>query len=304
MEAPCPAWNAGYARQSGLASALTRMLAPTGEKNPHCNICDSVNILAAAATLPASGLCRFELSLEEGNVSKPKPKAKSAKPKAAKSKVSRPAAAKAKSANASKHAAKPAPKPAKPAKPAPKLAKPSGAVSGKSIMESAQQIWLAGLGAFAKAQEQGGSMFETLLKEGSNIEQKTRKLASGKVDDVRDAVESGVTQVRERTQETWDRLEQVFEDRVSRALAKLGVPGKKELDDLLKRVDELNRDVRKLTGGGLRPGLTQVMNNTVRRARDDLSDLARELEDAQLAAKQTMKRTVAQVKKAVKSARR
>ena len=234
-------------------------------------------------------------------MSKPKPKAKSAKPKAAKSKVSRPAAAKAKSANASKHAAKPAPKPAKPA---PKLAKPSGAVSGKSIMESAQQIWLAGLGAFAKAQEQGGSMFETLLKEGSNIEQKTRKLASGKVDDVRDAVESGVTQVRERTQETWDRLEQVFEDRVSRALAKLGVPGKKELDDLLKRVDELNRDVRKLTGGGLRPGLTQVMNRAVRRARDDLSDLARELEDAQLAAKQTMKRTVAQVKKAVKSARR
>ncbi|HTI96069.1 MAG TPA: phasin family protein [Rudaea sp.] len=234
-------------------------------------------------------------------MSKPKPKAKSAKPKAAKSKVAKPAAAKGKPANASKHAAKPAPKPAKPA---PKLAKPSGAVSGKSIMESAQQIWLAGLGAFAKAQGQGGAMFETLLKEGSNLEQKTRKLATGKVDDVRDAVESGVSQVRERTQETWDRLEQVFEDRVSRALAKLGVPGKKELDDLLKRVDELNRDVRKLTGGGLRPGLTQVMNNTVRRARDDLSDLARELEDAQLAAKQTMKRTVAQVKKAVKSARR
>ena len=83
-----------------------------------------------------------------------------------------------------------------------------------------------------------------------------------------------------------------------------GSKRKKELDDLLKRVDELNRDVRKLTGGGLRPGLTQVMNNTVRRARDDLSDLARELEDAQLAAKQTMKRTVAQVKKAVKSTRR
>jgi len=81
------------------------------------------------------------------------------------------------------------------------------------------------------------------------------------------------------------------------------VPGKKELDDLLKRVDELNRDVRKITGG-VRPALTQVMNNTVRRARDDLSDLARELEEAQLAAKQTVKRTVAQVKKAVKSARR
>ena len=235
-------------------------------------------------------------------MSKSKPKAKSAKPKAVKSKASRPAAAKGKSAAAPQRVpVKPAPKLAKPA---PRPAKPATPASGKSIMESAQQIWLAGLGAFAKAQEQGGAMFETLLKEGSHLEQKTRNLATGKVDDVRDAVESGVTQVRERTQETWDRLEQVFEDRVSRALAKLGVPGRKDLDDLLKRVDELNRDVRKLTGGGLRPGLTQVMNNTVRRARDDLSDLARELEEAQLAAKQTMKRTVAQVKKAVKSARR
>ncbi len=251
-------------------------------------------------------------------MSKSKPKAKPAKPKAAKSMSTKPVATKGKAAPAHKPApakpakpvpklAKSAPKSAKPAKNAPKLAskpsKPAAAPSGKSIMESAQQIWLAGLGAFAKAQEQGGAVFDTLLKEGSNIERTTRKLASGKVDNVRGAVENGVSQVRERTQETWDRLEQVFEDRVSRALAKLGVPGKKELDDLLKRVDELNRDVRKITGG-VRPALTQVMNNTVRRARDDLSDLARELEEAQLAAKQTVKRTVAQVKKAVKSARR
>ena len=238
-------------------------------------------------------------------MSKSKPKAKPAKPKAAKSRTAKPATTKSKAAPARKPT--PAPKLAKQGKSAPKLAskpsKPAAAPSGKSIMESAQQIWLAGLGAFAKAQEQGGAVFDTLLKEGSNIERTTRKLASGKVDDVRGAVENGVTQVRERTQETWDRLEQVFEDRVSRALAKLGVPGKKELDDLLKRVDELNRDVRKITGG-VRPALTQVMNNTVRRARDDLSDLARELEEAQLAAKQTVKCPVPKVKKAVKSARR
>ena len=193
---------------------------------------------------------------------------------------------------------------AKPAlKPAAKAAKASSAVSSKSIMESAQQIWLAGLGAFAKAQEQGGHLFENLLKEGSSLEQKTRKLATGKVDGVRDVVESGVTQVRERTQETWDRLEQVFESRVSRALNKLGVPGRKDLDELLKRVDELNRDVRKLNGGTAK-SLGQVMTSTVRRARDDLSDLARELEEAQLAAKQSVKRTVAKVKKTIKSSGR
>jgi len=208
--------------------------------------------------------------------------------------------------------AKPTKKPklkAKPAaKPAPKLSakanKAHGSpVSSKSIMESAQQIWLAGLGAFAKAQEQGGHLFETLLQEGSSLEQKTRKLATGKVDGVRDAVETGVTQVRERTQETWDRLEQVFETRVSRALSKLGVPGRKDLDELLKRVDELNREVRKLNGGTVK-SLGQVMTSTVRRARDDLSDLARELEEAQLAAKQSVKRTVAKAKKSIRSAGR
>jgi poly(hydroxyalkanoate) granule-associated protein len=171
-------------------------------------------------------------------------------------------------------------------------------------MESAQHIWLAGLGAFAKAQEEGGKLFENLIKEGSSLEQKTRHLASGKVGDVRGAVENSVSQVRERTQETWDRLEQVFENRVSRALTKLGIPGRKELDELLARVDELNRDVHKLTGNTPKSTLSRVMGNTVRRARDDLSDLARELEEAQLAAKKSVTRTVAKVKKTIKSAAR
>ena len=168
---------------------------------------------------------------------------------------------------------------------APAAAK-SKSVPNKSIMESAQHIWLAGLGAFAKAQEEGGKLFEALVKEGSTLEQKTRKIATGTVGDVRGAVESGVTQVRERTQETWDKLEQVFETRVSRALAKLGVPGRKDLDELMKRVEELGQQVRKLTGNA-RASLGQAVTNSMRRARDDLSDLARELEEAQLAAKST-----------------
>lgn len=203
--------------------------------------------------------------------------------------------------------AKPEPKPkpklkSKPAA-APAPARENKAAPGKSIMESAQHIWLAGLGAFAKAQGEGGKLFDGLVKQGSQLEQKTRQIV-GKVDEVRGAVESGVTQVRERTQETWDRLEQVFETRVSNALAKLGVPGRKELDELLKRVDELNREVRKLNGTAPKTSLSRVVSTTVRRARDDLSDLARELEEAQLAAKQTAKRTIAKVTKRIRSATR
>jgi poly(hydroxyalkanoate) granule-associated protein len=203
-----------------------------------------------------------------------------------------------------KSRAKPAAAPVKAAPAKAASARDAKAAGGKSIMESAQHIWLAGLGAFAKAQGEGGKLFEALVREGSHLEQKTRRIATGKVDEVRGAVETGVTQVRERTQETWDRLEQVFENRVSQALSKLGVPGRKELDELLKRVDELNREVRKLNGSTPKIGLSRVVSTTVRRARDDLSDLARELEEAQLAAKKTAKRTIEKVKKTIRSATR
>jgi poly(hydroxyalkanoate) granule-associated protein len=177
----------------------------------------------------------------------------------------------------------------------------SKSVANKSIMESAQQIWLAGLGAFGEAQEKGTKLFEGLVKEGLNLEAKTRKIATGKVDEVRGAVETGVSQVRERTQETWDRLEQVFEHRVSRALSKLGVPGRKELDDLLKRVDELNREVRKINPAARKVGLTQAISDKVKRARDDFGDLVKDIEEAQIAAKKSMQRTVAKMTDAVKA---
>jgi len=178
----------------------------------------------------------------------------------------------------------------------------AGKVAGKSIMESAQQIWLAGLGAFSKAQGEGGKLFETLMREGTSLEQKTRKIATGKVGEVRGAVETGVTQVRERTQETWDKLEQVFENRVSRALSNLGVPGRKELDELIKRVEELNREVKRLDIGKPAATLSRTFTSSIRRAKDDLSDLVKDIEDVQLAARESVKRTVAKVTKAATQA--
>lgn len=180
-----------------------------------------------------------------------------------------------------------------------KAAASDSAATNKSIMESAQQIWLAGLGAFTKAREDGTKLFENLVKEGLSLEAATRKIATGKVDEVRGAVETGVSQVRERTQETWDRLEQVFESRVSRALGKLGVPGRKDLDELLKRVDELNSQVIKLNPAAKKAGLAEALTNKVKRARDDFGDLVKDIEDAQLAAKQTVQRQVARLAGAV-----
>ena len=107
----------------------------------------------------------------------------------------------------------------------------------QTMKDSAQQIWLAGLGAFAKAQEEGGKVFDALVKEGESIQHRTRKMTDEKI-----AVVTG------KATGTWDRPEQVFEERVARALGSLGVPSKKEIDQLSKRVSELTAAVETLTG--------------------------------------------------------
>ena len=114
----------------------------------------------------------------------------------------------------------------------------------RGLAESAQQIWLAGVGAFQRAQTEGSKLFDTLVKEGAGLENITRKMATGRADAVRDAVEERVGAVRERAVDTWDRLEKVFEERVQRALTRLGVPGREDLVELSARVDALTRAVR------------------------------------------------------------
>ena len=120
---------------------------------------------------------------------------------------------------------------------------------GKSITESAQQIWLAGMGAFNRAQAEGGKLFESLVRDGLSLEQTARKFTGARADMVRDAVEGSVGQARERAADTWDKLEKVFEDRVQRALVKLGVPGRDDLNALTHRVERLTEELRKANGG-------------------------------------------------------
>jgi len=114
----------------------------------------------------------------------------------------------------------------------------------RSLVESAQQIWMAGVGAFNRAQGEGSKLFEALVSEGMNVEKHTRKLATGRVDAVRDAVEDRVAGARVRATDTWDRLEKVFEDRVQRALNRLGIPGREEVAGLNARVDALTAQLR------------------------------------------------------------
>lgn len=124
----------------------------------------------------------------------------------------------------------------------------------QTIRGSAQQIWLAGLGAYAKAQEEGNKVFDTLVKEGESIQKKGNKVFDQLVKEgeaiqkkTRKVADEKVAAVAGKAAGTWDRLEQVFEDRVARALSSLGVPTKKDIEKLSKRVAELTAVVQQLT---------------------------------------------------------
>ena len=123
--------------------------------------------------------------------------------------------------------------------------KKTGAQLSSTVKDSAQQIWLAGLGAFSKAQEEGGKVFEALVKEGLSIQRKTQAVAEEKISEATSRVSSMANDIGSRAAGQWDKLENIFEDRVATALTKLGVPSSRDLDVLNARIDALPKSLGK-----------------------------------------------------------
>jgi poly(hydroxyalkanoate) granule-associated protein len=116
----------------------------------------------------------------------------------------------------------------------------------QAVRDSSHQIWLAGLGAFAKAQQGGAKVFEGLVKQGESLEAKTRDVAAQTAKAARGAAEAKAKEMQTMAGGTWDKLEQVFEKRVARALGSLGVYSASDVKRLAERVDELSEAVNAL----------------------------------------------------------
>jgi len=116
-----------------------------------------------------------------------------------------------------------------------------------SVRESAQQIWLAGMGAFAKAQQEGGKVFEALVKEGASLQKKTQAVAEEKIGEVTGKMSAMAENVSAKAGQNWDKLEVLFEQRTAKAMGKLGVPTAKDVHALSQRVDSLAAAIAKLT---------------------------------------------------------
>ncbi|HMA44685.1 MAG TPA: phasin family protein [Gemmatimonadales bacterium] len=109
----------------------------------------------------------------------------------------------------------------------------------RTIRRSAQQIWLAGLGAFALAGEEGGKLFGSLVKKGQGVE----KLNKSRLEKVFSRVERVGERVRDNAGRAISRIGNPFDTGMSAALHQIGVPTRKEIVTLTKRVEELTRVV-------------------------------------------------------------
>ena len=130
------------------------------------------------------------------------------------------------------------------------------------VQDSAQQIWLAGLGAFAKAQEEGSKAFQGLVKEGLSLQRQTKAAAEEKLAEasrkfsslaeattgLSSGIGASLSSLGAKTAQPWDKLESIFEERVAKALAHLGAPTAADMAALQVEVAALKQQLAALNG--------------------------------------------------------
>ena len=114
----------------------------------------------------------------------------------------------------------------------------------------AHQIWLAGLGAYAKAGKEGADYFKKLVSEGEAVEKQGKELVSSQVESATSRVNSKVESIRERFQtrtgSSLNKVEEVFDERVASALSRMGIPSKKDVDQLSAKLDDLKATIKSM----------------------------------------------------------
>ena len=107
----------------------------------------------------------------------------------------------------------------------------------EKALDRNRDIWLAGLGAFSKARDESGELFNKLIESGEKYEDKYKQL----VDDSSESAMKKVSKLFDKIPNPSDKIEDVFDSRVAKALKRLGVmPTVNALQSLAEQVENLN----------------------------------------------------------------
>lgn len=118
-----------------------------------------------------------------------------------------------------------------------------------NVRDFARQIWLAGLGAFARAQDEGGKFFETLVQEGQAVDARMEKTANEQTELMKSGVETvkdKVGEIREKPVArgiSWRRCSR----RGSHGRCAAGVPAREDIQQLFQQVEMLSQSIQELT---------------------------------------------------------
>ena len=128
--------------------------------------------------------------------------------------------------------------------------------SPAALKDHARKVWLAGLGALAVAEQEGGKLFGQLVDKGTDLEKRGKpvvdklvKQATDRAADVRKKAGSRVEKVGDDAKAGWSKVESAVDEKVTAALHRMGIPTRKEIEELSKRVETLTA---KLDGKGTR----------------------------------------------------
>jgi poly(hydroxyalkanoate) granule-associated protein len=121
----------------------------------------------------------------------------------------------------------------------PKRSKAPPKIKADNTAPPAQQVWLAGLGAMAKAQEQGSKAMEALVNDGLAFQRKSQAEAQQRLHEATERLSHMATDFGQQTTGRVDKLEHLFEDRVAKALHRLGMPTLLDIQMLSDRVAQL-----------------------------------------------------------------
>lgn len=102
------------------------------------------------------------------------------------------------------------------------------------LRESAERIWLAGLGALAITEEQGTKLFKSLVKKGEAFDRATRSRLDKQIATVKDAPTTAIR-----------RLEGSVEHTMTGMLHRFGIPTRREIHSLTRRVESLADSLEK-----------------------------------------------------------
>ena len=112
----------------------------------------------------------------------------------------------------------------------------AGRKSSLDFRKYTKQIWLAGLGAFSRAEEEGNKLFDSLVKVGEELESKTTEIADQTVEKVSEKAKESVI-------DTKDKVERLIDHSVNHSLNRIGLVTAKDLQHLEQLVLQLHAKV-------------------------------------------------------------